>query len=161
VKILIKSKDDLKEYIEIDRIASKRKKRKYISLSDVIWRYQVHMRKAEYYTNCGKGVIDKINLRYHKLIYNILGIILNYSIPLNTCGKGLYLTHIGTIVISQYSRLGDFCTINVDVCIGKQPYGDKKAATLGNNIYISPGVKIFGDIKLANGIAIGANSVVY
>ena len=31
---------------------------------------------------------------------------------------------------------------------------------LGNNVYIGPGAKIFGDIKIADGIAIGANSVV-
>jgi serine O-acetyltransferase len=31
---------------------------------------------------------------------------------------------------------------------------------LGNNIYIGPGAKIFGKIRLADGIAIGANAVV-
>ncbi|MDM7919729.1 MAG: hypothetical protein QUS12_11250 [Methanosarcina sp.] len=31
---------------------------------------------------------------------------------------------------------------------------------MGNNVYIGPGAKIFGDIEIADGIAIGANSVV-
>jgi serine O-acetyltransferase len=31
---------------------------------------------------------------------------------------------------------------------------------IGDNVYIGPGAKIFGDIEIADGIAIGANSVV-
>jgi serine O-acetyltransferase len=32
--------------------------------------------------------------------------------------------------------------------------------TIGDNVFIGPGAKIFGDIIIASGIAIGANSVV-
>ncbi|MDQ0206986.1 serine acetyltransferase [Alkalicoccobacillus murimartini] len=35
-----------------------------------------------------------------------------------------------------------------------------KAPKLGDGIYIGPGVKIFGEIEIADNIAIGANSVV-
>ncbi len=31
---------------------------------------------------------------------------------------------------------------------------------IGNNVYIGPGARIFGDIEIADGIAIGANAVV-
>lgn len=46
------------------------------------------------------------------------------------------------------------------VNIGTQA-GDKDLApTLGNNIYIAPGAKLFGKIIIEDNIAIGANSVV-
>lgn len=32
--------------------------------------------------------------------------------------------------------------------------------TIGNNVYIGPGAKIFGDIQIADGVKIGANAVV-
>jgi serine O-acetyltransferase len=34
------------------------------------------------------------------------------------------------------------------------------APQIGNNVYIGPGAKIFGEIVIADNIAIGANSVV-
>jgi serine O-acetyltransferase len=38
--------------------------------------------------------------------------------------------------------------------------GKKDAPIIGDNVYIAPGVKIYGGIEIAEGIAIGANSVV-
>jgi serine O-acetyltransferase len=35
-----------------------------------------------------------------------------------------------------------------------------KLPTIGDDVFIGPGAKIFGDVVLANGIAVGANSVV-
>jgi serine O-acetyltransferase len=34
------------------------------------------------------------------------------------------------------------------------------APIIGDNVYIAPGVKIYGNIKIPNNCAIGANSVV-
>ena len=38
--------------------------------------------------------------------------------------------------------------------------GNKKAAKIGDNVYIGPGVKIVGDISIPDGTVIGANAVV-
>jgi serine O-acetyltransferase len=35
-----------------------------------------------------------------------------------------------------------------------------KAPIIGDNVYIAPGVKIFGDVKIADNCCIGANAVV-
>ena len=46
------------------------------------------------------------------------------------------------------------------VNIGTAAGVERRVPQIGNNVYIAPGVKIFGDIEIANGIAIGANAVV-
>ena len=48
-----------------------------------------------------------------------------------------------------------------DVTIGLKVRGKNRGnPTIGDNVYIAPGVKIFGDIKIGNNVAIGANCVV-
>jgi serine O-acetyltransferase len=44
--------------------------------------------------------------------------------------------------------------------IGWQPGSWDKAPKIGNNVFIGPGAKIFGDIEIADNVAIGVNSVV-
>lgn len=82
---------------------------------------------------------------------------LDFSIPLNTLGKGVSIAHRGTIVINSKARLGQNCRIHVCVNIGA--YGEG-APKIGKNVYIAPGAKIFGNIEIADDIAIGANAVV-
>jgi serine O-acetyltransferase len=65
--------------------------------------------------------------------------------------------HRGTIVVNDKARIGDNCRIHVCVNIGEANGG---APTIGNNVYIGPGAKIFGPITIADGVTIGANAVV-
>jgi serine O-acetyltransferase len=67
------------------------------------------------------------------------------------------LAHWGTVVIHPEARVGANCRIHVGVVIGMS-YG--ATPTIGDNVYIGPGVKIFGDVNIASGSVIGANSVV-
>lgn len=46
------------------------------------------------------------------------------------------------------------------VNIGADARMHDAAPTIGDNVYIGPGAKIFGKIQIADGIAIGANAVV-
>jgi serine O-acetyltransferase len=46
------------------------------------------------------------------------------------------------------------------VVIGTKAGCSNRVPTIGDNVFIGPGAKIFGAITIANGIAIGANSVV-
>ncbi|OCH04139.1 serine O-acetyltransferase [Aliivibrio fischeri] len=85
---------------------------------------------------------------------------LGFSIPINTFGAGLWIVHKGTIVVSSDARIGNNCRIHVCVNIGKNPLGNNKAPKIGNNCYIGPGAKIYGDIYISDNSIIGANSVV-
>ena len=83
-----------------------------------------------------------------------------FEIPLNSCAKGLSIAHIGPTIINGGAHIGENCRIHVGVNIGTAAgYGDR-APTIGNNVYIAPGAKIFGKIQIADGIVIGANAVV-
>ena len=48
---MIQSKADLREYMEADRIhlGYEYKKPK---IRDIVWRYEIYLRKSEYYNNC-------------------------------------------------------------------------------------------------------------
>lgn len=153
---MIQCKADLKAYLEADKIALGRKQRKP-SLTDVIWRYEILLRKCEYYHNCKpKSLIAY----FYKLRRFRLGLRCNFTIPINSCGKGLCISHVGPIVISDLSYLGENCRIHIDVNIGADARNGGFAPQIGNNVYIGPGAKIFGGITIADNIAIGANSVV-
>ena len=63
------------------------------------------------------------------------------------------------MLLIDASKIGANCRIHTDVNIGATS-GQKEAPIIGNNVYIAPGVKIFGGIQVEDNIAIGANAVV-
>lgn len=83
-----------------------------------------------------------------------------FSIPINCVGKGLCIAHIGQIIINPYASIGENCRIHVGVNIGADARISNAVPIIGNNVYIGAGAKIFGQIEIADGIAIGANAVV-
>ena len=60
---MIKNKKDYKDYLECDRVALNRKG-KIPSYFDVIWRFEILMRKLEYYENCNKNKLYKFYLNF-------------------------------------------------------------------------------------------------
>lgn len=157
---MISNKIDYKEYLKADEISLNIKNRKKELLFNEIWKFQRMMRRLEYVNNCKKGVIYKIYKIYLKYRYVRKSRKLGFSIPINVFGPGLSIAHRGTIVVSASSRIGANCRIHVCTNIGTKAGFSDKAPILGNNIYIGPGVKLFGDIYISNNTAIGANSVV-
>jgi len=127
---------------------------------DYIWKFQRLLRKLEYYKNVkNTGALNRLTYLYLKLEFKKLSVKLGFSIPENVFGPGLAIVHYGTIVVNQNARVGANCRIHVDTNIGASG-GSDKAPQIGDNVYVAPGVKILGDIKIASNTAIGANSVV-
>lgn len=117
------------------------------------------LRTSEYYRNCKKGGMNQI---LHFMILYLKsrnGIKLGFSIPDNVFDSGLQLPHYGTIVVNANARVGKNCRIHVCTNIGASG-GSNKAPIIGDNVYIAPGVKIYGDIRIANNIAFTANAAV-
>ena len=58
--------------------------------------------------------------------------------------------------------MGHHCTISQNITIGVSGIGDRRGVpTIGNNVFIAPGARVFGKISIGNDVKIGANTVVY
>jgi serine O-acetyltransferase len=154
---MIRSKEDYKKYLEADRISLNKTKNIKSILFDDVWKFQRLMRKLEYITNCKKNKILKLYITYR---YRNLGRKLGFYIPINVFGPGLSIAHPGTIVINGGVKIGSNCRLHVCVNIGAEAGNGNHVPQIGDNCYIAPGVKMFGNITLGSNIAIGANAVV-
>jgi serine O-acetyltransferase len=81
--------------------------------------------------------------------------------PLTEIGSGFYIGHFGGIIIHEKSVIGKNCNISQGVTLGQANRGKNEGfPKLGSNIYIGPGAKIVGAVRIGNNVAIGANCVV-
>jgi serine O-acetyltransferase len=72
-------------------------------------------------------------------------------------GGGLYIQHGFSTMIAAES-IGENCWINQQVTIG---YKDNtRAPVIGDDVMITCGAKVLGNITVGNGAIIGANAVV-
>lgn len=152
---MINSKEDLKDYLREDKRALGIQCRWIPFFGKEIWKFQISLRYYEYAHNCRGGVYEKI----WKFINHHYAIKLGFTIPPNTFGKGLNIHHYGCIVVNENARIGKNCNIQQCVNIG-QNYSSEDVPTIGDNVYIGPGAKIFGRIYIADGCAIGAGAIV-
>lgn len=75
-------------------------------------------------------------------------------------GRGFFLAHYGGVWIGAVT-IGTNCNISHEVTIGIGGKGEHRGLPrIGNNVYVGPGAKIYGDITVGDNVAIGANSVV-
>ncbi|HFE9702439.1 TPA: serine O-acetyltransferase [Clostridium perfringens] len=155
---MIKSKVDYLYYLESDKKSLGISRKKPRIAKDEIWKFQRLLRKVEYFKNCKRG-LNKLYLYYLLYKKNKMEVDLGFTIPPNVFGPGLAICHRGTIVVNHMAKVGKNCRIHTCVNIGFQA-GTSNAPIIGDNVYIGPGAKLFGNIKIANGIAIGANSIV-
>lgn len=154
---MIRSKQDLKDYIEQDlhqNLIELRgvKRWLYVHINPRL-HFIYNLRHYEYYHN-NSGAYSRIMELWHYYIHKRLSYKLGFTIYANQFGPGLYIGHYGTIVVNKACRIGKNCTIHVDVNIGMG------GSVIGDNVYISPGVKIVKPIHVGNNVTIGANAVV-
>lgn len=160
---MIQNKKDYLYYLEADRIAlgEKRKNPHVISIweSDIIWKFQRLLRKAEYLHNCKSSGIYKIYYKWVQYRLFRAQVKTGMNIPLNVFGPGMSIAHIGPIVINGFSRVGKNCRIHPFTTIGINGRTGK-VAKVGDNVYLSNGCKLIGDIEISDGVVIAAGAVV-
>lgn len=156
---MISSKEEYKYYLYCDKIALGKEYKKPRFFKDEIWKFEILMRKAEYFVNCSNNFITKLYSKFLKLLYHKKCLKLGFSIPLNVFGPGLSIAHYGTIVVNGNSRVGKNCRIQECTTIGATS-GFSSSPQIGDNVFIGSGAKIIGNITIANDIAIGANALV-
>ncbi|MBX2980715.1 MAG: serine acetyltransferase [Flavobacteriales bacterium] len=158
---MIRSHEDLLAYLEADRIALRRVD-SVNRFFDEVWNFQRLLRRVEYLMNCRKkqNIFWLLVYKYYSVRFHRQSVRCGFDIPPNTFGPGLSIAHRGTIVVHPDARIGANCRIHVDVVIGTRPGPEDLVPTLGDNCYIGPGAKLFGNIVIGDNTAIGANSVV-
>lgn len=156
----IESKSDYKMFLDADLKALNIRPSLKNKLTHDIWSFQKSLRKLEYHLNCKNGYLNKIHVTFLRLSVRKKGRRLGFSIPPNVFGPGLSIAHAGTIVVNSNARIGQNCRIHVCVNIGADIRDGAKAPKIGNDCYIGPGAKIYGDIELGDNVGIGANAVV-
>lgn len=161
VNCMCLTKEDVYEVLKADAIANRRKSLKARFFGDEIWKFILALRWYEYYLNMSskKRKIHILQYAYWRYRYHQMGIRCGFSIAPNVAGPGFGLPHYGTIVINGSCRIGKNCRVHTGVNIGATN-GSSKAAIIGNNVYIAPGVKIVGNVTITDDVAIGAGAVV-
>jgi serine O-acetyltransferase len=120
-------------------------------------RFQLRLRKIEYLSNArSRNPLCRLYLLWLEILNHRLGVRLGFSIPKNIFGPGLSIVHYGMVIVSSKAAVGSNCRLHQGTCLGEY----NGAPRIGNNVYIGPGAKIFGNITIGNNVAIGANAVV-
>jgi len=120
-------------------------------------RFLRRLRKIEFLYNTKRNnLFSRLQLLFLETINHRLALKLSFTIPKNVFGAGLCFVHYGTIVVSPKAVIGENCRIHPSTSIGEY----NGAPTIGNNVYIAPGARLFGSISIGNNVAIGANAVV-
>lgn len=161
---MIKSRKEFKEYLQADLSSYYGREVKGVSVLKILFSKQVKfiylLRLSEYTNNCYKSLLGKFVSKCIKLILKLHEEKCGFGIPINVLGKGCCIVHLGPVIINHQSKIGEYCRIHVGVNIGTAAGCKDKCPQIGDRVYIGPGAKIFGDIKIADDIAIGANAVV-
>jgi len=76
-------------------------------------------------------------------------------------GSGFYMSQAGGIVIDPHTVIGMNCNISQQVILGKADGGaGNTAPVIGDRVYIGPGAKVIGDVRIGNQVVISADCVV-
>ena len=164
---MIKTKEELKEYINADNSWYKKGSGKSSVIerissenNRILKKYLVFLRKSEYHLNNTNGS------RYHTYMYwiyegkkNRLGRKIGIEIYPNCFEKGLEIWHAGGIVVNPAVRAGENCVLHGGNCIGNKGSVNVNPV-LGDNVDIGYGAAIVGDVYVADNTIIGTNAVV-
>ena len=84
------------------------------------------------------------------------------DVPASTAvGSGLYMNHPDGIVVHSEAVIGRNCNLSQGVTLGEANRGRNAGfPVLGDGVYVGPGAKIVGAVRVGDNAAIGANCVV-
>ncbi len=156
---MIQTKQDLTFYLDTDKKVYGITRRYPRLYGDWHWKFLIALRHEEYHANKG-GKWHRVCKKFWAMLHSHYGVKMGWDIPINTFGPGLKINHYGLIIVNGNARIGAFCDIHQGVNIGQHGAAQDDVPTIGDNVWIGPGAKIFGKITIASRCAIGANAVV-
>lgn len=165
--IMIENKKDLHYYIKEDELANgiKSQFQYYLRLffkaeNACVVHYLHVLRREEYFYNNKKTILNRLAYYWYKLRKTRLSQKYSIGIMVNTVGAGLHIPHIAGGVIINCKSMGEYCTVNGGVVIGRKNSQDE-IATIGKNVTFSVGCKVFGKICIGDNVFIAPNAVVF
>lgn len=154
----------LKEYLHQDRMDyqpffSKGYLMDWILKSEqyYVCSYVKALRSEEYYSFIKPNKLLKY---FYQRKRNILGSRLGFFIHPKNFQSGLKIYHYGSVIIHPDARIGKNCTLHGNCCIGSKGTYPDFAPQIGDHVDIGQGAQILGDVKIANGVKIGAGTIV-
>lgn len=157
----IKSKEQLKEFLELEYRRFPLHGRRYISyllqLSEgaILRRHTKLLRYTEYHMNTGHKLRAAFYWARLFKLQNKYGM----HIPINCFDKGLTIFHTSTHIINAKATIGKNCVLmpNTNI-VGDHIYD--MAPVIGDNVTLGIGSTVVGNVSLADGITVGAGAVV-
>lgn len=113
------------------------------------------LRHAEYAVNTHKLYNPLLRFWLRRLSYKY-----QLMIPLNTCGAGLKINHLGGGIFLNANRIGKNCTVTSGVVFGKKGEDDYNRPIIGDNVEVTLGAKVIGRVHIGDNTIVAPNSVV-
>ena len=157
---MINNKQDYKRYIKYEEENYKDSYPNFTKELKKILKFQKLYRKLEYYTNCKKGLLNKIYTKLLNYKFDKKSIKYGFHIPINTIEEGLCIIHTGPIYINNNAKIGKNFRIHPMTTIGKNIGRNQAFPKIGNNVWVGPGARLYGDITIGDNTVVGTNSVV-
>ncbi len=163
---MITTKAEYKYYLQRDYARYKSKPSiwdwLYHSEKYYIWKFLKELRRTEYFRNSQTNYYRRCryllqNIRFMRLVHKTQ----LYLYP-NVFGPGLYLPHLGYMLVSSEATIGENCTMRPGILIASNlGSGNKKSRNviIGNNVEFSAGCKILCK-RIGDNVSIGPNAVV-
>ena len=89
---------------------------------------------------------------------------LKYHIQISdrtTIGHGLFIGHMGYVVISHNAVIGNNCNINHGITIGETSRGSKKGAPrIGNNVWFGANSITVGKIEIGDNVLVAPGAYI-
>lgn len=159
---MIKTAVQLREILNEEKrlYLGKNPRRSMLNASEGWFTFRVlsALRKCEYHQN-QKGFFHRLMYSFYLRKKNVLGAKYGiYAWP-NSIEEGLYISHLGSILINGNAHIGKNCIMHGENCVGSIGHGSV-APVLGDRVELGVGAKVIGDVYLADGVVVGANAVV-
>ena len=170
---MIKSKSQLDQYLEEDRIAFKKPKSRTLKelvinifMRDYNYEFIRCIRKLEYWSFVAsaskqfKKLLAKIVCFYLQTRKQKLRTLTGIELHEGCCGPGIHIAH-GKVVVHHNAKIGAHCKLMSDVTIGINGRKDVSGVpVIGDRVFIGTGAKIIGPIYIADDVVVGANAVI-
>jgi len=138
------------------------KKMEIIIFTQGIWAIIIYRLRRWCSYECKYNIVKMILKPVLRIVQLLVEIASGIHIePEIDIGPGFYIGHYGQIFLGGNTKIGKFFNISQGCTVGYGGRGDKLGLPeIGDYVYVAPGAKVIGKIKIGNFVAIGANAVV-